>query len=183
MDAVRRDGESTLGADGPAPDVGKPDGQSGTSGRAGQNGGVEKPVSPAPGLVDTAGLREKLSGGSTEGTEGKRGRGRPKGSGGRKRSKKPPKEITALAASAWASGFRIIAGRRGRQWELENEEAQQLGYDSAGILDKYLRDVLDRFEHEVALAVVLTGVVLSRVGKEETPVEAVEVEGKGADAT
>jgi len=62
---------------------------------------------------------------------------------------------------AWP--FDIVAARRGPFWKLGDDEKQRLAYCIAMVMEKWLPDFMLKYEEEIALGAVLTGVVIGRV--------------------
>lgn len=66
---------------------------------------------------------------------------------------------------AWP--FDIVAARRGEFWKLSPDEKKRLALALAVVMEKWLPDFMLKYEEEIVLAVLLSGVVIGRLREDE----------------
>lgn len=66
---------------------------------------------------------------------------------------------------AWP--FDVVAARRGDFWKLTPDEKKRLALSVAVVMEKWLPDFMLKYEEEIVLAVLLSGVVIGRLREDE----------------
>ena len=66
---------------------------------------------------------------------------------------------------AWP--FDVVAERRGAFWRLKPDEKKRLAISLAVVMEKWLPDFMLTYEEEIALAIILSGVVIGRLREDE----------------